>query len=335
MISALDYLWSKVAHLSNSEHIFLHPTYSPNSRIPCADFTTFIVDRLRNHDLSSIKLLMRKVIAANPGLGIGPEWIDKSVEEISAIKFDKYCNCSNPDFFLELKALFILGEKEGGNREFWLTDDKPLLFALALSCQNIRWLDSIAELREKANNFILKMREDTPYWESYPLFEITSSVEYPKSMTSEAALIISKLPLLSRLHLLFSTERETASLMQTTTYGMRSLGLNPLESATTLLASGLCELTTDLWLISKSLSRDDIVANLDEQAIHYKKSWNKLQLLEVLNSKIPDLTVDITTREKIVNIKPEFFSDICLLTSYAKTTEENIKLLCFVNGKLS
>src|ERR687891_1201228 len=39
---ALDFLWSKVAHLSNPNYRFLHLTYSPGSRVPCAAFTPFI-----------------------------------------------------------------------------------------------------------------------------------------------------------------------------------------------------------------------------------------------------------------------------------------------------
>jgi hypothetical protein len=64
----LDLFWLKVAHLSNTEHRFLPPTYSPSSRVPCADLTPFIIDRLRSHDVASIRQLMRAVIAGNPGL---------------------------------------------------------------------------------------------------------------------------------------------------------------------------------------------------------------------------------------------------------------------------
>jgi hypothetical protein len=168
---ALGDLWTKVAHLSHSQYPFLHPTYSPGSRVPCADFTPFIVDRLRNHDMTSIQQLMRATIAGNPGLGIGPEWIDRSVREIAGIDFGHYCYSTGSGFLLELQALFILRAKGGGGREFWLADETSLLFAYSLCCHQIQWLESLEQLRDRANHFILRMRRDTPFWETYPLFD--------------------------------------------------------------------------------------------------------------------------------------------------------------------
>jgi hypothetical protein len=95
----LNVYWSRIAHLSNPEHCFLYPTYSPSSRIPCADFTPFIIDRLQNHDVSSIQTIMRAVIAANTRLATGPEWIDRSVADIVALDFSRYCNSASPEFY--------------------------------------------------------------------------------------------------------------------------------------------------------------------------------------------------------------------------------------------
>ena len=327
----LDLFWLKVAHLSNTDHRFLHPTYSPSSRVPCADFTPFIIDRLRNHDVSSIRQLMRAVIAGNPGLGIGPEWIDKSVDEISSIDFGPYCHSANQDFFLELKALFILGAKEGGGREFWLADEKPLLFALALCCHDIQWLKGLEQLREKANRFIRKMRKDTPFWEDYPLFR-ASAIEYPSAMVSGMVSTLAGFPLLCRLHLLSFAERGSASLMQGTTYNMRSLGLNTLETASALLASGVCELATDLEAVADVFSKNGLISALDERAVPYRKSWKKLQLLEALGVHAPDLIVQFAEREKIARINPDFLSELRSLREYANAMQENIKLLCFAGS---
>jgi len=327
----LDLFWLKVAHLSNTEYRFLHPTYSPSSRVPCADFTPFIIDRLRSHDVTSIQQLMRAVIAGNPGLGLGPEWIDKLVDEISIIDFSPYCHSANPDFFLELKALFILGAKEGGGREFWLADEKPLLFASALCCHDIRWLEGLDQLREKANRFIRKMRRDTPFWENYPLFR-ASVIEIPTAVDSGVTSILAGLPLLSRMHLLSIAERGVAPLMQATTYKMRSLGLNALESVPLLLATGVCELATDLDAIADVLTKNDLIVALDARALPYRKSWNKSRLLDVLSSHAPDFIIKIADREKIARIRPEFLHNLRLLNAYASALQENIKLLCFAGS---
>lgn len=330
-VEPIDRFWSKIARLSNPDHRFLHPTYSPGSRVPCADFTPFIIDRLRHGDAPSIRKLMGYVIEANPGLGVGPGWIGQSVDEISSIDFRPYCQSMNPDFFLELKALFILGAKDGGGREFWLTDGKPLLFAWTLCCHDVRWLEALEQLREKANRFIRRMRKDTPFWESYPLFH-ASEIEYPGATVSRVASILAEFPLMSRMHLLSFAERESAALMHHSTYKMRSLGLNPLETAPSLLASGLCEPTTDLSAIADMLSKSDLLSALDERAISYRKSWKKSKLLECLCSHDPSFISQVIEREKVVRIKPEFLSELHSLSAYANAMQENIKLLCFVDS---
>ena len=329
--ASLDLLWSKVSHLSNAEHRFLHPTYSPSSRVPCADFTSFIIERLKRNDVASIRQLMRAIIAGNPGLGIGPEWIDESVHEIAGLDFTRYYRCDNPDFTLELKALFILGAKEGGDREFWLADEKPLLFASALCCHDIHWLDGMDQLRDKANRFIRKMRKDTPFWVTYPLFR--SSLVPPQSVNNSP--VISKLvelPLLSRIHVHFFAERGVGSLMQSTTYKMRSLGVNPSETAQILLRSGICQPASDHEALAEVFSKNKLVAALDERAIPYRKSWGKRQLLEALSSHAPEFIAQVAERERTARISPELLPGLRLLNSNAYELQEGIKLLCFVDS---
>jgi hypothetical protein len=323
----LNLLWQKVGHLSHPEHRFLHPTYSPSSRVPCADFTPFIAQRLRNHDVASIRQLMRCVIAGNPGLGIGPEWIDKSVDEIAVLDLTRYCEVDSPDFALELKSLFILGAKEGGGREFWLADEKPLLFSLALCCHDIRWLEGVDQLREKANRFIQRMRKDTPFWEDYPLFR-PSEIEFPGNATDTASILL-ELPVLSRIQLLSFVERGAAPLMQATSYKMRNLGINPLETAPSLLASGLCELTADLEAVADVFSKSELVSVMDEKAVPYRKSWKKQQMLEVLATHAPDVIAQVAEREKTARIRTEYLPGLRSLSQFAYAMQENIKLLCF------
>jgi len=324
----LDQLWSKVSPLSSTDHRFLHPRYSPSSRVPCADFTRFIVDRLKNQDIDSIRQLMRAIISGNPGFGIGPGWIDEKVNEIASIDFGRYCWCSNSDFALELKALFILSSKDGGQREFWLADEQPLLFAFALCCHDIQWLDGVEQLIERANFFIRKMRKDTPFWETYPLFDRSGIASYSINSPIVASLLMT-LPLLSRIHLVSFAERGAASLPQSTNYKMRSLGINPLETAPILLKSGICEPASSVEVLVELFSKEDLIAALAERNITYRKSWKKGQLIEALNFHAPDFIVQAAEREGIARVKPEFLSELRLLSANAQMLQERIKLLCF------
>jgi hypothetical protein len=331
MVPPVSLLWSQIAHLSHVEYRFLHPVYSPGSRVPCADFTPFIIERLRSRDITSIQHLMRAIIAGNPGFGIGPEWIDESVNEIASLDFGRYCRCANPDFPLELKALFILGAKEGGGREFWLADKKPWLIALALCCHDIEWLDDLEELRNKANHFICKMQKIAPFWETYPLFDQSLVGTYSVNNSPVASKLLA-MPLLSRIHLLFFAEKGSGSLMHSTTYEMRSLGVNPIESASILLSSGICEPASDHDAIAEVFSRKDLVAVLGERAIPYRKSWKKEQLFDVLSSHASELLVQAAGREKTARVKPEYLSELRLLNSGVHKLQERIKLLCFAGS---
>jgi hypothetical protein len=120
--------------------------------------------------------------------------------------------------------------------------------------------------------------------------------------------------------------------MQSTTYKMRSLGLNPLETAPILLTSGVCELTSDLEAVAGVFSKTDLIAALEERHIVYRKSWTKAQLLEALASHAPDFIARAAEREKTVRVKAEFLPDLCTLSSYAHALQEHIKLLCFATS---
>ncbi len=326
---SLAQLWKDVRHLSHIDFPFLHPIYSPSSRVPCADFSTFIIQCLRQGDIVSICKLMRQIIAENPGLGVGVEWVDKSVNEVVEIDFSRYFISNHPDTFLELKALFILASKDGGGREFWITDNKPFLFALALCCNSLTWLKEMAFLQEKANKFIRDMAKNIPYWEKYPLF----TEEHFDTYTCNNPVVLEnllKLPLGARIHLLDFSKKGIGSLIQSTDYQMRSLGVNPIQTAPLIFESGMCiqskapESLTSVW------SKDELIDILQNKNVQFKKSWNKNLLLEVLATNLPDTLVEAAEKEKTAAIKPEFSKSLSELREYAQSLTDPIKLLCFL-----
>lgn len=150
-------------------------------------------------------------------------------------------------------------------------------------------------------------------------------------MNSKIREILAGLPVLTRLHLLSFCGKGTASLMQSTTYKLRNLGLNPIEVAPILLASGICELTTDLEAVEGLLTKNEILSILDDKSITYRKSWKKQKLMETLGTYAPDFIEKIAEKEKIVQVKPEYLYDLRSLRDYADSLQVPIKLLCFAN----
>ncbi|MBU0485764.1 MAG: hypothetical protein KKB30_14765 [Proteobacteria bacterium] len=268
------------------------------------------------------------MIAENPGLGVGPEWIDKSIKQIMNIDFAQYCSCSNPEFAYELKALFIIAAKDGGKRSFLITENIPMFFSLVLCCYGIEWSNELKNLRRKANSFIRKKKKNTPFWQNYPLFSDTDEIS-PFSIDSRIAARIADLTPMARLHLLSFAEKGVASLMKGASHKMRSLGLNPLETAPVILASDLCELIADFEVVKDIYSKNDLITLLEEKGIDFKKSWKKGQLLEAIASRDPAFVDQVSDREKIVRIKPEYQHEFYSMVAHAKTMQKNIELLCF------
>jgi hypothetical protein len=60
-----DELKERIEEIGHPEYPFLHKEYSPGSRVPCTDFSGFIVERLKTDDPNSICTLMGSIIEAN------------------------------------------------------------------------------------------------------------------------------------------------------------------------------------------------------------------------------------------------------------------------------
>lgn len=323
-------LLEAVKGLGHPEFPLLHKTYSPASRIPCADFSPFIIDRLRSGDLASISQLMRGILAANPGLGIGPEWIDGVIKDVVGTDFHEYVTFDTPETELELKALFIIMGKEGGGREFFIADDsKAGLFSLALSSQRPVWRESMGALRDKANHFIREMAKDIPLWKDYPRFRSNCFRVDPPPVSS-ALIMIRKLSIAARIHLLdFARFRVSGSLPKSTTYAVRSLGLNPEETAREIVDSGLCVPTHEDAFLLRVWNRNDLIQACVKTGAEYRKSWKKEELFGVLRAKAPELIREALERENPVMLNPQFKAEICSLEECSRRLEDAFKLICF------
>ncbi len=57
----------------HAEFPCLSPRYSPASRVPCADFSRWLCDRIAADDAGAIADFVWRVVEANPGVGIGSD----------------------------------------------------------------------------------------------------------------------------------------------------------------------------------------------------------------------------------------------------------------------
>ena len=194
------------------------------------------------------------------------------------------------------------------------------------------------KLRIKANRFLRKMRKELEFWKSCPLIRIATPGWCLIDHLPIAA-ELRKLPLLARLHLVAfvhswrSPKHNRTSLMRYSgvTGTMVCLGMNTWYTAPLLVASGLCTPNYDPMVPIDVLSREELVAVLDQRGIAYGKSWGKTKMIEVLADALPDLLHEAAKREMVVSISDSHLAELRSFAAHAEASADYFKLLCFID----
>jgi len=328
--SAADEFIAKLKNLGHPEYPVLDRQYSPSSRVPCTDLVPFITERLWEGDLPSIKKIMRAVIEANPGLGIGVDvsWIDERIENVVSTPLDKYISFqSDPTALDQLRALFIVAEKEGGGRQFWITADIPRLFSRAVIAYRPEWSHLLEELAQRANKWIEEMAKDTPYWKGYPKFEATSLFPCPEPGTAQAK--VQSLSPAARLQLFYALERGGGPIESLTNYAIRSFGIDVFQTSRELIESQLLIHSESAEALESALSKQDLLELCESRGVRFRKSWKKGKLLEAL-TETDEGFIKVLVREKgLVGVNPVYSSELGILRDSADLQLGAYRLLCF------
>ncbi len=328
---ALTQLASAAAPYRHADFAFLHSDYSPGSRVPCMDFTPFLVDCINRGDHQSIGGLMVELVSGNPGLGGGPDWAVRDAIGVLGIPFERYVTSPDARVFSEIRALFALATKGGGGREFWVTDEKASLFSWALACHPIEWLPAMVELRDKANSFIREMRKDTPYWVDFPLFE-DSAWGVPSIVATATDEYFNALPIGARIHLLSLVQPKKGgrdSLLKGTTFAMRDLGVNPRQTADLLLGSGFCSSVIEASALESVWTKDELISVLSVSGVDFRKSWNKARMLEELQKAAPESVQQACEQHRTAAVKPEYLGYLQERLNHANQAAKAVSLLFY------
>ena len=216
---------------------------------------------------------MRSVIEGNPGLGIGVDWIDESIDDVLAIPLENYISFASKHAFSELKALFIVASKDGGGREFLITSEVPRLIAWSCIAHQPSWTTDLFRLAKEANSWILKMAENTPYWREHGRFTLE---EIPKGIIDPFLQErIGDLTPAARLQLFYAIQRNGGSLPNLTNYQICSLGINVENTSKELIDSGLILSSFSTATVESAFSKKELMEVCDRHEINYAKSWKK------------------------------------------------------------
>ncbi len=272
---------------------------------------------------------MHKIISVNPGLGIGSGWIDDEIKEIFNLNFKDYLNFSNPENYLNLKAMWIVFSKGGGGREFWITNDTCQLIAWAMCCNYPQFRMPMKKLIKKANQFIKKMAKDAPYWQDYPGFTIDEVIVEPLKLKS-SNVRIAELSLSARIHLFYVLHKGGGSLPNLTNYSIRSFGIRTEVTTSEILDSQLLIESHEPASLANSLTKKELYDNCSKAMVNYRKSWNKVKLAQTLMQENNHYYSKLIEQMNIVDINPDYKKDLTELYTYAERLIPAFKVLCFI-----
>ena len=325
--SAMDSFLHSIGNMGHPKYPVLDRRYSPSSRIPCTDLVPFISERIMEGDENSIKLLMRSVIEGNPGVGIGVDWIDESVDDVLSIPFENYLSFTSRRALYELKALFIVASKDGGGRRFLITSEIPRFMAWACIAYRPSWTMDLFHLVREANSWISKMAEDTPYWKKYEEFTL-EKIPIRLIDPSLEKRIVDLTPA-ARLQLFYAIQRNGGSLPDLTNYQIRSLGINVERTSKELTESGLMLPSFSTDAIESEFSKKELMEICDLYEINYAKSWRKTKIVEVINNTDSSVLEKISATKYLVSPNYKLYPELKDIVDIADEHQSRFKLLCF------
>lgn len=326
----LKALKRQVAHLANKKYPFLDADYSPSSRVPCSDFTSFICARLNARDTRTVQALMREIIEANPGMGIGPGWIDKAVDKAIGFPIEKYVSMDDQQGYCEFRAISILFSKSGSSdRYFWVTGSWPQFLAIVLSPYRPIWTGDLESTVDRANRKIRKLRrEELPFWMEYPLFDKQLDQPIAPSCNNILAKLMG-LPPSARLMFHNFARRGSGELSRCSTYDMRSLGMDSAGCASSLLSIGLASRSPSPESVASRLKKDELLKVADRHGVEVKKSWTKKRIADIMSKEQPEALIKIGTKLGVSVIPTELERETQSWLEYVDSLTIGFALSCF------
>jgi len=176
----------------------------------------------------------------------------------------------------DIRTLFdILGNADGFNREFWITDkgEAKLLtkllsvYSFSINTQNFN------TLVDKANRFIKKMRKEAPhYWDEFPLYSITDlSESYPLNIKTDIVQKLQSLNISERLYFFdFSFGKYWTGQSSSQT---RNIGLDEKQAIKKLVKLDLFSESNDAESVLDIVGKRELKEFADGVGFELKKSW--------------------------------------------------------------
>jgi hypothetical protein len=312
----------------------LSPAQNPSACVPCLDFSPWLRERVRRHEVEGLGEYLWRVRRANPGLGGTGEQIQRRYNEVArsvmAAPLGQYLQDGTTEGYLDLRvALVMLAAHESFSG--FIMAGEAADFAAGVMAPHAFRLKWAATLVERRNEFVAEMGQGMDYWACWaPLSVEALRSPLPSPDPGFQAMLgaLSTLPLGSRAHAVdalrhLSTDpgvpRSLASLSRLET---RRRGVDVADSSRLILQSGLVVPASDAEAWLAGWTRRDLLAFLGQCQLRAPKSWSKERLAEMALTECAPAVRERMTESGVVELAPAHTEAASRLGSYIEDVKE-------------
>ena len=312
----------------------LSPTQNPSACVPCLDFSPWLRERVRRHEVDGLGEYLWRVRRANPGVGATGEQVQRQCNEVArsvmAAALGRYLQEGTSAGYLDLRVALVMLAAHESFSGFIMAGEAADFAAAVMSPYSFR-LSQAARLVERRNQFVAEMGQGMDYWACWaPLsVEVLRSPLPPPDPAFQAMLAaLLTLPLGSRAHAVdalrhLSTDpgvpRSLASLSRQET---RRRGVDVADSSRLILQSGLVVPASDpeAWLAG--WTRRDLLAFVGQCGLRAPKSWSKERLAEMALGQCASSVYERMAESGVVELAPDHAEAAARLGSYIEDVKE-------------
>ena len=312
----------------------LSPMHNPSACVPCLDFSPWLRERVRRHEVEGLGEYLWRVRRANPGLGGTGEQIQHQYNDVArgvmAAPLGQHLQDGTTEGYLDLRvALVVLAAHETFSG--FIMAGEAADFAAAVMAPHGFRLRRAAMLVERRNQFVAEMGQGMDYWACWaPLsVEALRSPLPPPDAAFQAMLgTLATLPLGARAHAVdalrhLSTDpgvpRSLASLSRHET---RRRGVDVADSSRLILQSGLVVPASDAEAWLAGWTRRDLLGFLGQCGLRAPKSWSKERLAEMVLAECATMVRERMTESGAVELAPAHAEAAGRLGSYIEEVKE-------------
>jgi hypothetical protein len=327
-------LLSYAADRGHREFPCLCRDQNPSSCIPCLDFSPWLKERVRRHDVEALGEYLWRVRRANPGVGGAGEQLQEQYTDLAkavmAAPLDRFLQDGTREGYLDLRVTLIVLAAHETFSGFIMASEAAEFAAAVMSPHAFR-LVGPATLVDGRNEFVREMGLGMDYWALWaPLSAESIQSPIPPSDPPFRALLraLAGLPIGARAHAVDALRylcidtvlpRSLASLSRPDT---RRRGLDMTDSARLILESGIVVPASnpELWL--QNWTRRDLLAFLSQAGVRAPKSWSKERLAELARQDCEEAVRTRMAESGAVELASEHAEAASRLCRYTEDVKE-------------